>query len=61
MLIAKSSGIQSQLLTIRAIFLVAAILMAIIFIILVFFAVINKIKSARDNRITKGGSDDLVI
>ena len=61
MLIAKSSGIQSQLLTIRAIFLIAAILMAIVFVILVFFAVINKIKSARDNRITKGGSDDLVI
>ena len=52
MLIAKSSGIQSQLLTIRAIFLVAAILMAIVFVILVFFAVINKIKAASDNSIT---------
>ncbi len=51
MLIAKSSGIQSQLLTIRAIFLIAAILMAIVFVILIIFAVINKIKAARDNGI----------
>jgi DHA2 family multidrug resistance protein len=48
MLIAKSTGIQSQLLTIRAIFLIAAILMAVTFIILVLFAVINRIKAARD-------------
>jgi DHA2 family multidrug resistance protein len=51
-LIAKSSGIQSQLLTIRAIFLVAAILMAIVFVTLIFFAVITKIKAASDNSIT---------
>jgi DHA2 family multidrug resistance protein len=49
MLIAKSSGIQSQLLTIRAIFLVAALLMAIAFVFLLIFVVINKIKA---NRIT---------
>ncbi|HEX6428537.1 MAG TPA: MFS transporter [Niastella sp.] len=47
MLIARSSGIQSQLLTIRAIFLIAAIVMAIVLAILLFFAVINKIKAAR--------------
>jgi DHA2 family multidrug resistance protein len=45
-LVAKSSAIQSQLLTTRAVFFVATILMAIAFIILVFFAVINKIKAA---------------
>ena len=44
MLIAKSSGIQSQLLTIKAIFLVGAILMAVAFFVLILFAVINKIK-----------------
>ncbi|KIC94273.1 MFS transporter [Flavihumibacter solisilvae] len=47
--IAKSTGIQSQLLTIRAIFLVAAIMMAVIFVILVLFAVINKIKASRES------------
>jgi DHA2 family multidrug resistance protein len=46
-LIAKSTGIQSQLLTFRAIFLIAAVLMAVIFVILILFAVINKIKAAR--------------
>lgn len=50
MLIAKSTGIQSQLLTIRAIFLLGAVLMAIAFIVLIVFAVINKIKAARTNR-----------
>lgn len=47
MLIAKSTGIQSQLLTIRAIFLLAAVLMAVAFLVLVSFAIINKIKEAR--------------
>lgn len=49
MLIAKSTGIQSQLLTIRAIFLLAAVLMAIAFLVLLLFAVVNKIKAARGN------------
>jgi DHA2 family multidrug resistance protein len=48
-LIAKSSGIQSQLLTIKAIFLVAAELMAIAFFILLLFAVMNKIKAAKNS------------
>jgi len=47
MLIAKSTGIQSQLLTIRAIFLLGAVLMAIAFVVLIVFAVINKVKAAR--------------
>ena len=46
MMIAKSSAIQSQLLTLRAIFLIAAIITASIFTILVLFAVINKIKAS---------------
>lgn len=50
MLIAKSTGIQSQLLTIRAIFLLAAILMAVAFFVLVCFAVINKIKAVRADK-----------
>jgi DHA2 family multidrug resistance protein len=50
MLIAKSAGIQSQLLTIRAIFLISAIAMAIVFGILLVFAIVNKIKAARENR-----------
>lgn len=49
MLIAKSTGVQSQLLTIRAIFLLGAVLMAIAFCVLILFAVINKIKAARVN------------
>jgi len=49
MLIAKSAGVQSQLLTIRAIFLLGAVLMAIAFFVLIVFAVINKIKVARGN------------
>ena len=52
MLIAKSAGVQSQLLTIRAIFLIGAILMAIVFVILVLFAIINKVKATRDKSIT---------
>ncbi|WP_207515674.1 MFS transporter [Longitalea luteola] len=46
MLIARSSGIQSQLLTFRAIFLLAALLMAIIVIVLLIFAIINLFKAA---------------
>ncbi|MRG44093.1 hypothetical protein GFS24_03160 [Chitinophaga sp. SYP-B3965] len=49
MLIAKSTGVQSELLTIRAIFLIAAIAMAVAFFILILFAVINKIKAARNS------------
>lgn len=49
MLIAKSTGIQSQLLTMRAIFMLGAVLMAIAFVILLLFAVINKIKAAKVN------------
>lgn len=48
MLIAKTTGIQSQLLTIRAIFLTAAIITATAFATLLIFAVLNKIKTARD-------------
>lgn len=51
MLIARSTGIQSQLLTIRAIFLIAATAMAFAFFILILFAVINKIKAAREKNI----------
>lgn len=47
MLIAKSTVVQGQLLTIRAIFLIAAILMILALCVLVIFAVINKIKAAR--------------
>lgn len=47
MLLAKALGMQSQLLTLRAIFLIGTVLMAVVFIILVLFAVINKIKAAR--------------
>lgn len=47
MLLARSSGIQSQLLTIRAIFLTAAIIVAVVIVFLVLFALINKIKVSR--------------
>ena len=46
MLIAKSSGVQSQLLTIRAIFLIAAIMMAVACCVPIIFAVVNKIKES---------------
>ncbi|OQP47487.1 hypothetical protein A4H97_08330 [Niastella yeongjuensis] len=52
MLLAKSLGIQSQLLTLRVIFLIGTVLMAIVFVILLGFAVINKIKAARLNSVT---------
>ena len=52
MLIAKSSAIQSQLLTIRAIFLIAAILVAIVFLILLIFGVVNKIKASSGSSMT---------
>ncbi|MBO9198672.1 MULTISPECIES: MFS transporter [Niastella] len=47
MLLAKSLSIQSQLLTLRAIFLIGAIVMALVFAILLTFAVVNKVKAAR--------------
>lgn len=47
MLIAKSTGIQSQLLTVRAVFLIAAIVTAAAIVMLIVFAVVNKIKTAR--------------
>ncbi len=47
-LIAKATGIQSQLLTIRAIFLIGAWLSAAALISLVVFAVINKVKASRE-------------
>ncbi|NII29384.1 MFS transporter [Pseudoflavitalea sp. X16] len=56
MLIAKTLGIQSQLLTIRAIFLMGAIITATAFVILIIFAVINKIKAARASSPTLSGS-----
>ncbi len=46
-LIAKSTGIQSQLLTIRAIFYIGAIVTAAAFVLLIIFAVVNKIKAGR--------------
>ncbi|MDF2187902.1 MFS transporter [Paraflavitalea sp. CAU 1676] len=46
-LIAKASGIQSQLLTIRAIFLIGAWLSVAAFASLVVFGVINKVKTGR--------------
>jgi DHA2 family multidrug resistance protein len=46
-MIAKSTAIQSQLLTMKAIFLIATILTAIIVFMLVVFAVVNRIKSSR--------------
>jgi MFS transporter, DHA2 family, multidrug resistance protein len=49
-LIAKSTGIQSQLLTIRAIFYIAAIVTAAACTLLIFFAVINKIKAERESK-----------
>lgn len=48
MLIAKSTGIQSQLLTIRTIFLIGTIITATALAVLLIFAVINKIKAARN-------------
>jgi len=47
MLIAKTVGIQSQLLTIRAIFFIAMIIVAIVIGFLLCFAVIGRIKEAR--------------
>ncbi|WP_052273149.1 MFS transporter [Flavihumibacter solisilvae] len=46
-LIAKSSAVQSQLLTIRAIFFIGAVVAAILLVVLLLFAVVNKIKAAR--------------
>lgn len=48
MLIAKSSGIQSQLLTMRSIFMIAAIISGIILVILCCFAIIIKVKTAKE-------------
>lgn len=56
MLIAKTTGIQSQLLTIRTIFLISAIITAIALAILIIFAVINKIKAVRASSPTLAGS-----
>ena len=51
MLIAKSSAIQSQLLTTRAIFYLGAVLAAIILVVLLLFALVNKIKAARAGQV----------
>jgi DHA2 family multidrug resistance protein len=47
MLLAKASGIQSQLLTIRAVFFIAMIIVVVVVVVLLVFAVINKIKAIR--------------
>lgn len=47
MLIAKAMGIQSQLLTIRAVFFIVMVLVMVALIILLIFAVINKVKEGR--------------
>ncbi|MCD8496111.1 MAG: hypothetical protein LRY45_06125, partial [Bacteroides graminisolvens] len=48
MLVAKSSGIQSQLLTMRSIFMIGAIVTGVVLIILCCFAIIMKIKTAKE-------------
>ncbi|MCD8556030.1 MAG: MFS transporter [Bacteroides graminisolvens] len=48
MLVAKSSGIQSQLLTMRSIFMIGAIITGVVLIILCCFAIIMKIKTAKE-------------
>lgn len=47
MLIAKSSAIQSQLLSIRAIFFIGIALTAVIVALLLLFSVVNKVKNAQ--------------
>lgn len=51
MLISKSSGIQSQLLTIRSIFMMGAIVSGIVVAILCFFAIIMKAKAIKEAKI----------
>lgn len=46
-LVAKSAGVQSQLLTIREIFYLLGIMMALVCVALICFAVVNKIKAAK--------------
>ncbi|VTR41134.1 MFS transporter [Sphingobacterium thalpophilum] len=50
MLIAKSSGVQGQLLTMRSIFMIAAIAAGVVLIVLCCFAIIMKIKTAKETR-----------
>lgn len=47
MLLAKASGIQSQLLTMRAVFFIMMIVVVVVIIVLLLFAIINKIKAVR--------------
>ena len=56
-LIAKTTAIQSQLLTIRAIFLIGVIITAAALVMLVIFAVINKVKAARHSVATSPGME----
>jgi MFS transporter, DHA2 family, multidrug resistance protein len=51
MLIAKASGMQSQLLTMRAVFYIIMILVLIVIVVLLLFAIINKIKAYGRSRI----------
>lgn len=51
MLIAKSSAIQSQLLTIRAVFFIAALLMVAVIVVLLVFAVVNNVRAARAKKV----------
>ncbi len=52
MLIAKSSAIQAQLLTTRVIFLIGAIITTGVLIVLILFAVMNKIKQSNHDEQT---------
>jgi MFS transporter, DHA2 family, multidrug resistance protein len=47
MLLAKAMGVQSQLLTMRAIFFIVMIIVGVVIVVLLLFAVINKIKAVR--------------
>ena len=56
MLIAKSTGIQGQLLTVRAVFLVAGLVTAVGLVMLVVFAVVSKVKEKRETMKISGTS-----
>ncbi len=49
MMVAKSTGVQSQLLTMRAMFMIAAIIAGAMVIILLSFAIMTKLKSSKIN------------
>jgi DHA2 family multidrug resistance protein len=47
MLLAKAMGVQSQLLTMRAIFFILMVIVGVVIVVLLLFTVINKIKAVR--------------